>query len=175
VARGQLIPRSRWHFVDGAPAGTVALDGGFEPGRIYDVVYRTADPRVLGFSLSSARDLISFLKYDTSPDNPAPGLRYAIGWGVSQSGRYLRHFLYQGFNEDEQGRKVFDGMFDQVGGAGRGSFNHRFGQASRDALQYFNISSRSPTVPRPIRRAASPTACWHARSARTPRRKFFIC
>ena len=136
IARGQVIPRRRWHFVD---QGTVALDGGFEPGRIYDVVYRTSNPRVLGFGLSGARDLISFLKYDTSADNPAPGLRYAIGWGVSQSGRYLRHFLYQGFNQDEQGRKVFDGMFDQVGGAGRGSFNHRFGQASRDALQHFNI------------------------------------
>jgi len=136
TAKGQVIPHARWRFVDG---GTVALDGGFEPGRIYDVVYRTADPRVLGFGLSGARDLVSFLKHDTSPENPAPGLRYAIGWGVSQSGRYLRHFLYQGFNEDEQGRKVFDGMFDQVGGAGRGSFNHRFGQASRDALQYFNI------------------------------------
>jgi hypothetical protein len=136
TAKGQVVPRARWHLVDG---GTVALDGGFEPGRIYDVVYRTSNPRVLGFGLSGARDLISFLKYDTSADNPVPGLRYAIGWGVSQSGRYLRHFLYQGFNEDEQGRKVFDGMFDQVGGAGRGSFNHRFGQASRDALQYFNI------------------------------------
>jgi hypothetical protein len=136
TAKGQVIPRSRWHFVDG---GTVALDGGFDAGRIYDVVYRTSNPRVLGFGLSGARDLISFLKYDTSADNPAPGLRYAIGWGVSQSGRYLRHFLYQGFNEDEQGHKVFDGVFDQVGGAGRGSFNHRFGQASRDALQYFNI------------------------------------
>ena len=136
TAKGQVIPRSRWRFVDG---GTVALDGGFEPGRVYDVVYRTSNPRVLGFGLSGARDLISFLKYETSADNPAPGLRYAIGWGVSQSGRYLRHFLYQGFNEDEAGRKVFDGMFDQVGGAGRGSFNHRFGQASRDALQYFNI------------------------------------
>src|SRR3954462_6725096 len=136
TAKGQVIPRTRWRFVDGA---TVALDGGFEPGRIYDVVYRAADPRVLGIGLSGARDLISFLKYDTSADNPAPGLRYAIGWGVSQSGRYLRHFLYQGFNEDEQGRKVFDGVFDQVGGAGRGSFNHRFGQASRDALQHFNI------------------------------------
>ena len=136
TGKGQVVPRSRWRFVDG---GTVALDGGFEPGRIYDVVYRTADPRVLGFSLSGARDLVSFLKYDTSADNPTPGLRYAIGWGVSQSGRYLRHFLYQGFNEDEQGRRVFDGVFDQVGGAGRGSFNHRFGQASRDALQFFNI------------------------------------
>ena len=139
TARGQLIPRSKWRFVNGGKDGLVSLDGGFQPGRIYDVVYRTADPKVVGVGLSGARDLVSFLKYDTSPDNPTPGLKFAIGWGVSQSGRYLRHFLYQGFNEDEQGRKVFDGVFDQVGGSGRGSFNHRFGQASRDALQYFNI------------------------------------
>jgi Alpha/beta hydrolase domain len=138
TARGQLIPRSKWRFSDPA-AGIVSLDGGFEPGRIYDVVYRAANPKVVGVGLAGARDLISFLKYDSTPENPAPGLKYALGWGVSQSGRYLRHFLYQGFNEDEQGRKVFDGVFDQVGGAGRGSFNHRFGQASRDALQYFNI------------------------------------
>jgi len=136
TARGQVIPRSKWRFLDG---GTVALEGGFEPGRIYDVVYRSADPKVIGLGLSGTRDLISFLKYDTSNDNPIPGLRYAIAWGVSQSGRYLRHFLYEGFNEDEAGRRVLDGVFDQVGGAGRGSFNHRFGQASRDALQYFNI------------------------------------
>src|SRR5581483_6542174 len=136
TARGEMIPRSKWRFVDDA---NVALDGGFEPGRIYDVVYRSQNPKVVGFGLSGARDLISFLKYDTTSDNPLPGIRYAIGWGVSQSGRYLRHFLYQGFNADEQGRRVFDGVFDQVGGAGRGSFNHRFGQASRDALQYFNI------------------------------------
>jgi len=136
VAKGQIIPRSKWRFVDG---GTVALDGGFEPGRIYDVVYRTSQPRVLGCGLAGTRDLISFFKNDTSSDNPSPGLRVAIGWGVSQSGRFLRHFLYQGFNSDEKGRRVFDGVFDQVGGSGRGSFNHRFGQASRDALQYFNI------------------------------------
>jgi Alpha/beta hydrolase domain len=136
IAKGQVIPRSRWRFVDD---GMVALDGGFEPGRIYDVVYRAADPRVVGCGLAGTRDLISFFKYDTSPDNPSPGLRYAVGWGVSQSGRFLRHFLYQGFNQDERGRRVFDGVFDQVGGSGRGSFNHRFGQASRDALQYFNI------------------------------------
>jgi hypothetical protein len=136
TAKGQVIPRTRWRFTDGQ---TVALDGGFEPGRIYDVLYKTADPRVLGCGLAGTRDLISFFKYDDSPDNPSPGLKYAIGWGVSQSGRFLRHFVYQGFNADERGRKVFDGVFDQVGGAGRGSFNHRFGQASRDALQFFNI------------------------------------
>lgn len=136
TARGDLVPRNRWRFVD---SSTVALDGGFEPGRIYDVVYRSQNPKVVGVGLAGTRDLISFFKYDTSNDNPMPGIRYAIGWGVSQSGRFLRHFLYQGFNADEQGRRVFDGVFDQVGGAGRGSFNHRFGQASRDALQYFNI------------------------------------
>jgi hypothetical protein len=136
TAKGQIVPRSKWRFVDD---GTVAIDGGFEPGRIYDVVYRTADPRIVGFGLSGTRDLVSFVKYDTSAQNPARGIKLALGWGVSQSGRFLRHFLYQGFNEDEQGRRVFDGVFDQVGGAGRGSFNHRFGQASRDALQYFNI------------------------------------
>jgi hypothetical protein len=136
TGRGQIVARSRWRFVD---AGTVALDGGFEPGRIYDVVYRSKDPRVIGCGLAGTRDLVSFLKYDTSPGNPVPGLRWALGWGVSQSGRFLRHFIYQGFNADEQGRQVFDGVFDQAGGSGRGSFNHRFGQASRDALQFFNI------------------------------------
>jgi hypothetical protein len=136
TARGTPVPRSKWRFVDG---NTVSLDGGFEPGRIYDVVYRAKDPRVVGCGLAGTRDLISFLKYDASPANPVAGVRLAYAWGVSQSGRFLRHFLYQGFNADEQGRKVFDAVFDQVGGAGRGSFNHRFGQASRDALQYFNI------------------------------------
>jgi hypothetical protein len=136
AAPPQIIPRNQWHFVDD---NTVALDGGFEPGRIYDVVYRAKDPRVIGTDFSGTRDLISFLKYSKTAGNPIPTLRYAYGWGVSQSGRFLRDFLYQGFNEDEQGRQVFDGVIDEVGGAGRGSFNHRFAQASRDAEQFFNF------------------------------------
>jgi hypothetical protein len=60
----------------------------------------------------------------------------AIAFGVSQSGRFLRHFLYQGFNTDEAGRKVFDGMLIHTAGAGRGSFNHRFAQPSRDAHRF---------------------------------------
>jgi hypothetical protein len=132
----QLIARSRWHFVGD---GSVAADGGFELGRIYDVIYRARDPRVVGTGLAGTRDLISFLKYDPSDANPVHGIRVAYGWGVSQSGRLLRHFLYEGFNEDEHGRKVFDGVIDEVGGAGRGSFNHRFAQASRDAEEFFNV------------------------------------
>ena len=132
----QRIPRSKWHFVGDA---SVAADGGFELGRIYEVVYRARDPRVVGVGLAGTRDLISFMKYDQTAANPMHGIRFAYGWGVSQSGRLLRHFLYEGFNEDEQNRIVFDGVLDEVGGAGRGSFNHRFAQASRDAEQFFNI------------------------------------
>ena len=132
-----VVPRERWRFT--AP-GTLTLDGGFEAGRIYDVVYRARDPRVVGVGLAGTRDLISFFKHATAAQgNPVPGIRHAIGWGVSQTGRFLRHFVYEGFNEDTAGRQVFDGVFDQVGGAGRGSFNHRFGQQSRDQLQHFNI------------------------------------
>src|SRR5258708_21535001 len=136
TAKGQISARSRWHFVEG---GRVALDGGFEPGRIYDVVYRARDPRVVGSGLAGTRDLISFLRSTQSNANPLRGIRLTYGWGVSQSGRFLRHLLYEGFNEDEQGHRVFDGIIDDVGGAGRGSFNNRFGQASRDAEQHFNI------------------------------------
>ena len=128
----QRLARDQWSFVDD---GTVTLKSGFEPGRIYDVVYRARDPRVLGCGLAGTRDLISFFK----AKNDILQVRVAYGWGVSQSGRFLRHLLYEGFNQDEQGRKVFDGVIDEVGGAGRGSFNHRFGQASRDAEQFFNI------------------------------------
>ena len=131
------ISRTTWRFTG---PGTITLDRGFEPGLIYDVVYRARDPRVIGVGLSGTRDIVSFFKHATTAQgNPMPGLSAALGWGVSQTGRFLRHFVYEGFNADEQGRQVFDGLIDQVGGAGRGSFNHRFGQQSRDQLQHFNI------------------------------------
>jgi hypothetical protein len=131
------IARRTWRFTG---TGAVTLDRGFEAGLIYDVIYRARDPRVVGVGLAGTRDIVSFFKYATpAAGNPLPGTTLAIAWGVSQTGRFLRHFVYQGFNEDERGRTVFDGVIDQVGGAGRGSFNHRFGQQSRDQLQHFNI------------------------------------
>ena len=134
--KAQVIPRAKWRFVGDS---SVALDGGFEMGRIYDVVYRARDPRVVGTGFAGTRDLVSFLKHNETDANPARGIKYAYGWGISQSGRFLRQFLYEGFNEDEQGHQVYDGVMDEVGGAGRGSFNYRFGQASRDAEQFFNV------------------------------------
>ncbi|HSD29030.1 MAG TPA: alpha/beta hydrolase domain-containing protein [Vicinamibacteria bacterium] len=140
----QLVPRRRWRFVDPA---TVSLDGGFEPGRIYEVVYRSRDPRVVGCSLAATRDLVSFFKSEPGEANPLAGVRLALAHGISQSGRFLRHFLRQGFNEDEEGRRVFDGVFVEVAGAGGGSFNHRFAQPSRDPHQHWNVHYPADAFP----------------------------
>jgi Alpha/beta hydrolase domain len=138
----QIIPRSQWsfaHFVEGklvADPHFIHRDGGFLPGKIYEVVYEAKDPVVVGVGLAGVRDFLSYLKYD--PQATAPVRRvYAVG--ISQSGRFLRHFLYQDFNADEQGRQVMDGVIAHVAGGGRGSFNHRFGQPSRDAQPMSSI------------------------------------
>jgi hypothetical protein len=128
--------RSEWQFARAEPGGVVAdptrvyLKSGFEPGRIYEVVYRAQNPVVVGLGMAAVRDLISYFKQDPQTILPA---QFAYAFGVSQSGRFLRHFLYQGFNADEKGRKVFDAVLSHVAGGGRGSFNHRFAQPSRDA------------------------------------------
>ncbi len=144
----RVIPRAQWRFVDETRVG---LTGGFLPGKLYDVIYRAKDPAIVGLGMAATRDIISFLK------GKADGLillgdqgRYyknAIGFGTSQSGRFLRTFLYMGFNKDENGRRVFDGVWAHVGGAGRGSFNHRFAQPSRDGHRMTNTFYPSDVFP----------------------------
>ncbi|MDH3434825.1 MAG: alpha/beta hydrolase domain-containing protein [Gammaproteobacteria bacterium] len=146
-AERQLIPRERWRFarlegeVPVPDAGRVYLDSGFEPHKIYEVVYKTSNPTLIGLGPAGIRDIVSLLKYESAaalsiePDT----IRRAIGFGLSQPGRLLRTFLYQGFNVDEHERKVFDGVMAHIAGAGRGSFNLRFGQASRDAHAFLNF------------------------------------
>src|SRR5438445_424021 len=107
--------------------------GGFEPGKIYEPVYRARDPVVVGIGLAAVRDMMSYAKYDAASLFP---VRWGVGLGISQTGRFLRHFVYQGFNTDEARRPVFDGLFVHTAGAGRGSFNHRFAQPSRDAHRF---------------------------------------
>jgi hypothetical protein len=132
----QTVPRSSWHIEDGTK---VVLDTGFEPGRLYELVYTAADPPVAGLGMAAIRDLISAMKYGPCGAGlPACELPRAIGFGVSQSGRFLRAYLYDGFNQDERGRKVFDGVMAHVAGAGRGSFNVRFAQPSRDGHPFLN-------------------------------------
>jgi Alpha/beta hydrolase domain len=130
LAPREIVPRAQWRFDDPTH---VHLASGFQPGRIYELVYRAQDPAVVGIGLAAVRDIVSWARYEPRADFP---VTTALAFGVSQSGRFLRHFLYQGFNTDEAGRKVFDGMLVHTAGAGRGSFNHRFAQPSRDAHRF---------------------------------------
>lgn len=145
----RVIPRRQWRFAreeDGrvvADPTHVYFPGGLQPGKIYEVVYRAENPPVAGLGPAAVRDFVSFLKYAGTPEwvmlsDQARHLKRAIGIGTSQSGRFLRTFLYFGFNQDEKGRQVFDGVIAHVAGAGRGSFNHRFAQPSRDGHPFLN-------------------------------------
>jgi hypothetical protein len=134
----QPIPRERWHFArleNGrrVPDAThVHLESGFQPGRIYQVIFSSSKTPIAGLGLLGARDFMSFLRYGSAEEgNPcAGGIEYALGFGQSQSGRFLRHLLYLGLNLDEAGRPVFDGVIAHVAGARRGEFNQRFAQPS---------------------------------------------
>ncbi|HYO82736.1 MAG TPA: alpha/beta hydrolase domain-containing protein [Bryobacteraceae bacterium] len=135
----EIIPRSRWTY-DGT--ARLRVDGGLQPGRVYEFIYTAKEPAVVGLGLAAVRDLVSYLKHEGGPmllGDQRRFLKRAIGFGTSQSGRFLRTFVYDGFNADEKGRKVFDGLWPHVAGAGRGSFNFRFAQPSRDAQPFGNF------------------------------------
>jgi hypothetical protein len=147
------IPRAQWKLerqplakMEKGVAGTlpqirVRLSGGFRPGYLYELVCEAEGPIVQGLGFVAVRDLISHLRSDNK-QNPLrdaggkPVIARAHAFGVSQSGRFLRHFLYQGFNADETDRKVFDGVIPHVAGGGLGFFNHRFAQPTRHNGQH---------------------------------------
>lgn len=135
-AQRTTIPMSQWQFahtLDGklVPSDRyIHLDGGFQPGKIYEYIYVVADPVVAGLGFAAVRDFAAYVKH--VPDALTPAAR-VYGQGISQNGRFLRDFLYQGFNADEDGRMALDGVLAHVAGAGRGNFNYRFAQPSRDA------------------------------------------
>jgi Alpha/beta hydrolase domain len=124
------------------------LRSGFKPGHIYEFIYPAKNPLVLGLGFAVVRDWVSFLRYDlkdsTGRPNPlvngktATGIRYSYGWGRSQSGRFLRDFVYHGFNEDESRRKVFDAIAPHVAGGGRMFLNYEFGRPVTSSQQHTN-------------------------------------
>jgi hypothetical protein len=131
------VPRDRWRFareIDGRPAADdsyIWLQGGFQPGKWYEVIYTTRICPVVGTGLLATRDCVAWLRDDVSSENPSAGcIEHTYGHGRSQCGRFLRQFLYEGLNLDENGRQVFDGLMPDVAGARRGEFNQRYGQPS---------------------------------------------
>ncbi len=148
-AERNVVPRSSWRFGQSVPdtsaatgrrvmpdsthiAWTANADG-FRPGRIYELVYRSRNPAIVGLGPAALRDAVAYLKYDTRSIAPVDRI---VALGISQTGRFLRHFVYDGFNTTEKGRMALDGMMAITAGAGRGSFNHRFAQPSRDGHRY---------------------------------------
>lgn len=144
------------------PASVPLPDGSMTPpdaGTIYSFVYRAQNPMVNGIGFAAVRDLIAFLRNVPSdakgnpnplndlktaacaaggvcPVNPGSNFDVAIGEGISQSGRFLRDFLYQGFNKDAAGNKVFDGLMPIVPAGRRTWVNARFSQGGRWSKQH---------------------------------------
>ncbi len=134
------VDRGQWSFVRVEDADVepdynhVYMPSGFEPGRIYQLVYTTTGSRIVGLGFAAMRDAVSFLKYGAaSAGNPcAGGIDHAYAMGRSQSGRFLRQYIHVGINQDEEGRMALDGILPHVAGGMRGEFNLRFGQPSKD-------------------------------------------
>ncbi len=158
------IPPDQWMFArrergvgldnQGADSALVAsaehihIPAGFEPSWIYELVYDGTAPLALGLGHAAVRDLVSFLRYDQSPANPlAASVDHAYGWGRSQTGRAIRDYIYNGFNEDTQGRRVFDGLMPHVSGAGRlntARFANLTVPAGQQYEDHFNPADRFP-------------------------------
>lgn len=142
----RLIPREAWGFGTAAHAGgkpdlgAIFLNGGFEPGRVYELTYEARGAVVAGLGFAALRDLASAVKFGQPGQPSLPvAARYTLAFGPSQDGRLLREFLYEGFNGDEAGRKVFDGIIAHIAGSSRGAdFNARF--ARPNGLGYFEGS-----------------------------------
>jgi hypothetical protein len=127
------VDRATWHFL--APEqpegpGRVQLAGGFQPGRLYELIYTAKDPCVAGAGLAGIRDLLAYFRDHPFEGSPAP--RRVLIFGISQSGRVIGRMLHDGLNVDETGRLAFDGAYMQVPGAGGSAgFNSRFAQPTR--------------------------------------------
>lgn len=140
------IPSSQWAYADARSIKLLPDGATFQPGLIYDFWYPAKDPKVLGIGFAATRDLVSFLRHEARDRagnaNPAalsgddPGIQAVLAFGVSQSGRYLRDHVALGFNQDEGGRKVFDGILTHVAGIGKVFANYEFGQPYRTRTQH---------------------------------------
>ena len=136
----EAINRGDWSFIRVEDAGGevepshVYMPQGFQPGKIYQLVYRTKGSTIVGLGFAAVRDTVSFLKHaSASEGNPCSGsIDYGYAFGRSQSGRFLRQMIHLGLNEDEEDRIALDGIIAHVAGGMRGEFNLRFGQPSQD-------------------------------------------
>lgn len=147
IPSGEVVPTSEWSFAScpsgapGTPSLTdICLKGGFQNNMVYELRYRATKSPVMGLGYLTSRDFVSFLKHDrrdkTGTPNPVHGIGKALCLGISSSGMYYRDYLYQGFNEDERGRRVCDGMQIHIPGVHKLYLNYRFAQPNPFSVQH---------------------------------------
>jgi hypothetical protein len=134
------VPQENWDYVAGSnnQAIQVTKVAGYDVGAIYEFIYTAKSPIVMGIGFAAVRDLVSFLRYNKNVDNPLKdtAVSKAILFGVSQSGRFVRDFIYQDFNLDASGRVVFEGAMPVIAGARRTFTNDVFAQPDRFTRQH---------------------------------------
>jgi Alpha/beta hydrolase domain len=140
----QTIPTSQWSYVNDTTI-KVTPPAGADAGTLYEFVYEAKNPIVQGLGVAAIRDFVSFARHSPVDEagtanplfvNGRPVLTVTVAIGLSQSGRLMRDLLYQGFNQDTVGRKVFDAMTGVVVGARRTFTNYRFAQPGRYTRQH---------------------------------------
>ena len=144
------LDRSEWQFAtaemrDGqvvvAPSNEdLYIKGGFKPGWLYELIYETEGSRLVGLGFLGVRDVLSMLRYaqtdSTGASNPlADSVDKMYATGVSLSGRVIREYVYAGWNQDAQGRQIFEGVHTHTG-SGRLLHNIRFSQVGRYPRQH---------------------------------------
>jgi hypothetical protein len=137
------LPSSSWHFIDERHV-EIAAAPGFDRGALYELIYPATNETVADIGLAASRDFVSFLRYAdqdaTGQPNPVrdPGMPFkaALAFGISQTGRAINDFLYQGFNADTSGRVVFDGALPLLSATRRTNTNFEFAQPGRFARQH---------------------------------------
>lgn len=157
VTEGLPVQNSDWKFCGGgtflAPTPVtvlpvrLCLKDGFDPLKIYQLVYTVKDPYVLGAGTAAFRDVNSFFRYAALDDfgtlNPIAGkITKAIIRGVSQSGNFTRHFIHLGMNQDEANRIVHDGAWPLIAGR-RVANNSRWGMPD-GVLELYQMGSEGP-------------------------------
>ena len=154
-----LVPRAFWRFGKIEDDGSYVPDPNyicserkFEKGRLYQLVHTTVGAPVRGLSFAALRDCVSWFKHGSAnSESPIP-ISYAYAYGRSQTGRFLRTFIYNDLNRDEEGRDALDGIIANVAGGMRGEFNQRFGQNSKDRNNMLTQLFPFAASPRPIPR-----------------------
>ena len=128
------VPVSDWEYID-EWTFKFAPPAGSNPGVIYEFIYSAKDPVVYGLGFTSIRDVVSFLRYQGRDDKGTPNplqtkdgvqIKKAIAYGASQTGRIVKTFVVEGFNEDETGKMVFDGINSHIGASRKNWLNGEF-------------------------------------------------